>query len=1055
MNDNIIINTILKIHFILISILLFIFLLLFSSFILLQNGIYIDGISSQNIKVKKLYIKWDEKISITAGEISIAKGETKKSFKIEYENYLRTLKNFLPFTSWFKEINIEKISLNSIDGIINYIDDKKSFVYFSSPDFTLHASLLPSNHLFHVKIDSFKYLNNDLNIDGDILLDAKKRLEFNTALNISIKDNAKFNLYAYSDTKKLSYKIESKEDIKNAKDIVDLFNLNPKIKYWVYDAIEMSSLSLKAFYGWFEYKNLDKAYLNLHAKAVANNLNYTYDKKVAPVLASSTELEFKNGVLSIRPQNAYSYNFFLDKSWLKIDFSKKEELLTLYLLFKGKVNKDLLTLLNRYRIKIPFVQKKGEVDTNLTLDINLRTLNVKAAGKFYAKEAQIEYLGLDIDIFDAYVFLNNTLVEVNNMGAKYKNIATSHVDLNFDAKKSKGELSFKFDAIDLKENNITLANPIKPFIATYTISPKQDYLKIDRSTWKYKNQILHVDAIKLPFDIKNLTASIPYTKIESPKMGSASLSGDIFFQTKKADLNIKLLKIDYSDISLNKTSPSFHWIYEKNRSLITSKDPIILSIDNKKINIDNLIIDTTPEYIKVQNLDINFQNSVKSKISINYNLKNFTGVSTLQNIEIKDSEFGEIFKIDKNIELFIEKENNKISINSKEYDFEYTLSENDWIINLNSFEKIAPYSNLLRKYDLTNGNFKLEKTKNEKDINFSLNTDYKYKFLATEKEPIKSYTINGSFNKETNRIMLSVNDIVAIEIKDDIKIKADSAGINIKEVINFFTDKKSEKETKENIDLYFDANNSYLYLGNNRLVISDTMKLKYQNKDLRADLKYKEGSAVFKLGNDKMYLYGDKFNDQFMDKLFALSKFRGGSFEFYINGTIKEYNGTIYIKEATILDYKILNNILAFVNTVPSLVTFSLPGYNKNGIAAEKAYINFKFKDDIYKMSDIYLKSKEIEITGIGEASIEKNSINMDLNLKTDLGSSVSKIPLIGHILLGKETVSTTLKVTGALDNPDVSTQIAKDIAVAPFNIIKRTLMYPFELFKSEDKESE
>ncbi|QFR43271.1 DUF3971 domain-containing protein [Sulfurimonas xiamenensis] len=887
------------------------------------------------------------------------------------------------------------------------------------------------------------------------MLDAKKRLEFNTALNISIKDNAKFNLYAYSDTKKLSYKIESKEDIKNAKDIVDLFNLNPKIKYWVYDAIEMSSLSLKAFYGWFEYKNLDKAYLNLHAKAVANNLNYTYDKKVAPVLASSTELEFKNGVLSIRPQNAYSYNFFLDKSWLKIDFSKKEELLTLYLLFKGKVNKDLLTLLNRYRIKIPFVQKKGEVDTNLTLDINLRTLNVKAAGKFYAKEAQIEYLGLDIDIFDAYVFLNNTLVEVNNMGAKYKNIATSHVDLNFDAKKSKGELSFKFDAIDLKENNITLANPIKPFIATYTISPKQDYLKIDISTWKYKNQILHVDAIKLPFDIKNLTASIPYTKIESPKMGSASLSGDIFFQTKKADLNIKLLKIDYSDISLNKTSPSFHWIYEKNRSLITSKDPIILSIDNKKINIDNLIIDTTSEYIKVQNLDINFQNSVKSKISINYNLKNFTGVSTLQNIEIKDSEFGEIFKIDKNIELFIEKENNKISINSKEYDFEYTLSENDWIINLNSFEKIAPYSNLLRKYDLTNGNFKLEKTKNEKDINFSLNTDYKYKFLATEKEPIKSYTINGSFNKETNRIMLSVNDIVAIEIKDDIKIKADSAGINIKEVINFFTDKKSEKETKENIDLYFDANNSYLYLGNNRLVISDTMKLKYQNKDLRADLKYKEGSAVFKLGNDKMYLYGDKFNDQFMDKLFALSKFRGGSFEFYINGTIKEYNGTIYIKEATILDYKILNNILAFVNTVPSLVTFSLPGYNKNGIAAEKAYINFKFKDDIYKMSDIYLKSKEIEITGIGEASIEKNSINMDLNLKTDLGSSVSKIPLIGHILLGKETVSTTLKVTGALDNPDVSTQIAKDIAVAPFNIIKRTLMYPFELFKSEDKESE
>ncbi len=160
----------------------------------------------------------------------------------------------------------------------------------------------------------------------------------------------------------------------------------------------------------------------------------------------------------------------------------------------------------------------------------------------------------------------------------------------------------------------------------------------------------------------------------------------------------------------------------------------------------------------------------------------------------------------------------------------------------------------------------------------------------------------------------------------------------------------------------------------------------------------------------------------------------------------------VYVKDTIILDYKILNNILAFVNTVPSLVTFSLPGYSKNGIEAKNAYINFKFKDDVYKLSDIYLKSKEIEIVGLGKASIERNTIDLDLNLRTSIGSSFSKIPLLGHILMGKENISTTLTVTGALDNPDVNTQIAKDIAVAPFNIIKRTLMYPFELFKSEDK---
>ncbi|MGE3613061.1 MAG: AsmA-like C-terminal domain-containing protein [Sulfurimonas sp.] len=49
--------------------------------------------------------------------------------------------------------------------------------------------------------------------------------------------------------------------------------------------------------------------------------------------------------------------------------------------------------------------------------------------------------------------------------------------------------------------------------------------------------------------------------------------------------------------------------------------------------------------------------------------------------------------------------------------------------------------------------------------------------------------------------------------------------------------------------------------------------------------------------------------------------------------------------------------------------------------------------------------------------------------------------------------MSTSLRVTGALDDPDVTTQVTKDIAVAPFNIIKRTLMYPFEMFKKEDEE--
>jgi hypothetical protein len=72
MNDSIIINAISKIQFILVSIFSFIFLVLFISFIVLQKGIYIDSLSFQNVKIEKLYIKWDEKVSFIANEIHIA-----------------------------------------------------------------------------------------------------------------------------------------------------------------------------------------------------------------------------------------------------------------------------------------------------------------------------------------------------------------------------------------------------------------------------------------------------------------------------------------------------------------------------------------------------------------------------------------------------------------------------------------------------------------------------------------------------------------------------------------------------------------------------------------------------------------------------------------------------------------------------------------------------------------------------------------------------------------------------------------------------------------------
>ena len=1055
MNDSIIINAISKIQFILVSIFSFIFLALFILFIVLQKGIYIDSLSFQNVKIEKLYIKWDEKVSFIANEIHIANNEKSSSSEVAYEKILSSINTTLPFLLWFEDIFIEHISFGGTKYTFEYIDNQQS-LSISSSDFILYSSLFSNNNLLHLRVDIFRDLNKNIQIDGDLIFDIKNNFELSTKLNIIIHDYTKLHLFAHGDRQRLSYKIESDENIKNTREIVDLFNVDQNVKYWIYDAIEMSSLSLNTLYGWFEYKNIDKAYLNLYAKAVANDLKYTYDEKVDSIRTKKTDLEFKEGVLYIRPQNAYSYNFFLDKSWLKIDFAKQEELLTLYLFFKGQVNKSMLSLLDRYEIKLPFVQNSGTVDTNLTLDINLISLGVEAVGDFYVKEAQINYLGLDIDISDAHVFLNNYDVKVENMVAKYGDIATSHVNLNFDANKSIGTLAFRFDTIEAKDSDFKLLKNRDSLSAVYTISPKQDYLTIEESTWSFKGQTLHVDAMQIPFDIKELAATIPRTAIESQNLLSALVSGEIFFNSKKADLNIDISKFNYLDISLDKNVSSLNLLYDTDKFTLSSAKPIQLDVAKKKVTLDNFMIKITPEVIEAKNISLNFENILRSKVSAQFDLADSNIIVDLKDLEFENDNFGEIFKDSENIRLFVKNRDNNTTIHCDEFNLDYLLNDKGWRVELNSMDKIAEHSNTLKKYNLTNGKFVLYKKKDEAKMKFSLNTNYKYKILVVENTPLENYTINGEF-EEDKGISLKINDLVDVKIEDDIRIKTANIGINLDGILNFAADKNSTKDEnekeKKSRNIYFEADNSYLHLSENRHIISDTMHIQYLNEELIAKLTHKQGKATLKLYNDVLNLYGENFNDEFMGKLFSLSKFKGGSLEFYINGSTKEYSGTLYIRDTTILDYKILNNILAFVNTVPSLVTFSLPGYNQNGIAAKSAYMNFKHKDEIYKINDIYLKSKEIEIVGLGEASIKNNSINMDLSLITGIGSSVSKIPFIGHILLGKENISTTLTLSGALDNPDVNTQVTKDIATAPFNIIKRTLMYPFELFKRDENE--
>ncbi|MEA3331009.1 MAG: AsmA-like C-terminal domain-containing protein [Campylobacterota bacterium] len=1049
MNDKIVISTISKIYFVIVSFLSFIFLTLSVIFVLLQNGIYIDNISLPNLKIKKLYIKWNEKLSITVDETKIIKKKSNNT-AIDYKEINKIFKELVLFDNWFEQVIINKITFNEISASFKYIDGKNGFIKALSPNFSLKSSLFFESKLLNIKIDEFHDFKKKIDLSGNIIFDAYN-LELTSSLNANINNEVFLNILLNANRDRLFYRVNSLKDIKSITHTVDIFNLDPRVRYWIVDAIKMSDLSLNAAYGWMDYKNLGQAYKNFYADATLNKLHYTYDQALDAIHTKNTAIEFREGVLYIRPHKAYTYGFFMDKSWLKIDFTTKEELLTLYLLFEGKVNQDLLGLLNRYEIKLPFLQNSGTVDTNLKLTVNLMTIDVQAKGNFFTKEANFNYLGLDIDIFDAYITLNNFDVKIENMLAKYQDIATAKVNVTFDAKNKIGDIDFKVKDISFKETGLILANQ-KDLNISYHISPKQDTIDIDPSTWNFQEQAIEIDRLKVPFNLDKLTAKIPTTLVKIPNRASAYISGMTSLKPNRVDLNIDLLKLSFENLELTQSNTALKLLYENKKLNIKSVDEVRINIDDFESIISNLSINIENENIFLHKANFNLQNIANTEINGFYNSAIKKGSINLKNLKIRHNELKEYITEKENLHLVINLNDKETMLTIKELDMDYTQENKGWKLRFNSLEKLAQQSKKLKEYRLNSGNLTIYKNIKDSDMKILSNIKYPYKLLVTNNKPVENYIINGKIDNKTGGVFLNINNSIDIEIDKSLKVDAKEVGVNINAILDFFNDKNSTQNSTKNKSVMLNLKNSYLWISKNRHIISDTIELQYFNNITTAQLIHKKGNAGFKFENYNFHLYGEKFGDDFMDSLFALSDFKDGELVFSIDGTTKEYDGIFHIKNTTIIDYKILNNILAFINTVPSLVTFSLPGYSKDGLRVKRAYMNFHSKDDTIDISDISLNSEEIDIVGYGKASFQRNDIDLQLNLKSDLGSSVAKIPLVGYILLGKDTVSTSLSVTGALDDPDVNTLIAKDIIVAPLNIIKRTFTLPFQLF-SNDKD--
>lgn len=1018
---------------------------------MLQNGIYIQNFTTQNLKIKQLYIKWDEKLTLKAQEIALVHNK-KSSSEFSSKSLHKTLRQISLFDTWFEKVSLQNIRYNSMQASFEYEEGQEGVLILEAPTFELLTKLWHEKEYLVIDIGSLHEKKLDLIFEGRVVLNTNS-FQGHSLLDLSYKDQKIANIALESNIQKLTYTLNLHENFYKLKELLSKIQLPKEIHFWARDAIELESFELEKLYGTLIYDNIKNFYKKLYIKAKAHKLHYTYNTTLDAIHTKYTDLEFSEGVLYIRPQDAYSYGMFLDKSWLKIDFTKKEELLTLYLLFESSLNKEILHILKTYKINIPFYQHSGNIVTNLRLAVNLMTIDVDAKGNFYTKEGNFDYKDLNVDVANLRLFLDNYEIKINNMRAFYQDIASANVDVVYDAKSAQGNIDLSFDAINLQEYGLFLDTTHKNLNVNYIMGGNAPKLLIPQSKWNYLNKLLEFDGLEFLFHIDTLAFKLPETSLKLHNVLQAKLQGSVDLLKKQANLAIDLEDFSYEGIKLKNQPYPLELVYKEGFITLDSPQNLSFGLEQKTLLFEKPKIIFQDALLQGSSKKISFDSIAATNAQFSFNLEKKEGKLKLQTFDIFKETGKKLFEKEELSFRFYENNISEFEIQENSLAFYAQQKQNKWHFSFNDLCTITESLSVLKPLNITRGKASFFLDEN---LDGTITLSSPYKFLVQNGIEQEEYTLKTSLNLDVNALDVEVNDHVQIHIAQDIKIAAQDIGFNMQAIIELINKTQENSSIKEDDSkqISLEAQNSSIYLGSKRKVISDLFRVTYFKGKLEGVLWHAGAQADLRYYNTNLYFYGEKFNDRFMENLFAISKLEGGSFTFSLHGSNKLYDGVFSLENTRIIDYTLVNNIFAFVNTIPALTTFSLPKYSQKGLLVKDGvvHVGINTQEGNVSIQEVFLGSDELTIVGKGDANYIHNKIDLLLNLQTNIANQVSKIPLVGYILFDGESISTTLSIEGKLDDPNVRSHLAQDIIVAPLNILKRTLLFPYDLLKKDEK---
>lgn len=807
----------------------------------------------------------------------------------------------------------------------------------------------------------------------------------------------------------------------------------------------------------FPYININKLYLKLDKKFILkiDNLNIKKEKE------ANREKDIENYIKSFK---------YLPKLFQEIDI-KKVSFLNYHVTFFYS-DKIYFIDTDKYQFAALIDIKDHKIHADIPLffykDFNFYAkgkslIDLKTGYASFLGKYNLEGIKGDIRlklIEDKIDFFINSLYFKNE---NLKNI-TEKFDLNQEIKNwiyryivaKKYKLEYLKGKIDLNAKNLYNPKSIEALAYAYNakieFNPKAKVVKTDKIRVIFKNDSLYFKLLKPKYENKDLDGS--YVVIKNLTKSGSYI--DVIIKTKSPiDKEIKDLLLAY-DIELPITQEKgftdavvkINVIFKTNRvdveGLFSTKDSILniagvpLDIKSAKIKLKNNKLTILNSYVGLKNFvtskaigDIYFD-----KKYADINLSNLNANFIFNNTNILSIK-------DYNEKLFIDFKNKEFTkLDLKNLKTDIFIYKNRYEIVLKDLNRLKKYSKLLKELDIKNGNLKIE-TKDFKKYRVLGKIEKDNKIVADKNGKfIKIFNVKGEISPQ--KISFLINKKIKLIYKKYPTIYID--GYDIYLTKKYFKNRKTDNLKKFDV---FGKNSNIIIDGHK--VLSQNYSFIYRDEVFEFKNRYKKGIVTLKGKTSHFNIKAQNLNDEFVKSFFNLYGIIGGKYHLYADGNMDKLKGKVKIYNSTLKDLALINNIMAFLNTIPALVTFSDPGYSTKGFKVKKGEILFRLEDSLLYIDDLKLKGKSLNIDGLGYINLKENTINMRLTLQTwkKVTDIIKKIPVAGYILLGEEgKISTVLKIEGDLIKPKISSKLPEETIKAPVNIIKRTLQLPFKIFE-------